>query len=104
MVNATVDNTAVSEQLTPGQSVTVPSGETWDVTIVATVYNDGFVTYTEVQKNGTNIITVSQDPSEGGPMDTVVTADVVLEDGDTISYTGNGNGTRSGCNISGYVV
>lgn len=76
MVQATVDNTPVSIGISSGQSTTVPTGETWKVTI--TGGKDA------VAINNNDLI----------PRDDHGTHDTVLVGGDTVSqenyYGGNG--------------
>lgn len=80
MVQASIDNTSVSISLGSGESTTVPTGETWRVTLAS----DG-----EFQINGTAVAPPN--------LPTVVTG------GDTIKGEDNaGSGTR--LHIGGFKV
>lgn len=96
MVNATIDNEAVSIQLSSGQSTTVPSGEVWKVQITLALadgsgnINDGAVTVNGVEFIGAKT---------GGDVQGQVAPNSVLTEGDTISLGGG-----HGASITGFVV
>jgi len=89
MVQANIDNTTVSVTLASDESVSVPAGETWRITVSPHFPEDG-----SLSVNGT---TVAQ--SGHGPIETVVT------DGDTIATnSGGAAGTNPAAHIGGWVV
>lgn len=102
MVTANVDNDRVSIVLTPGDSVTVPSGEVWDVEIgisyAASGFNGGFTG----RINGQAVLTCHHNYSKGKgiPASKVST---VVTGGDTISLQSDGFDSES-MYISGYKV
>ena len=83
----TIDNTPISEQIGASGSLSVPTGETWRVTIIARA-NCRYTLNGVSMKDGYN-----------GPPNTVPT-DTVLTGGDTIEGT-NGN---AGLHVSGWKV
>jgi len=101
MVNATVENPPVSEALSNGDSVTVPTGEVWRVT--CSLFSDNHQNASnssQLSVNGTLFLGIAGDLRQG-PINSPTT-DAVFESGDTISFnsdTGNG-----GALISGFVV
>jgi hypothetical protein len=113
MVNATVDNQAVAISLSSGQSTTVPSNETWKVTITvepgvaAADANGGSSTSTTVSINGV-VVAGSKSDSNGGTNNNggaasattsnTVPFETVLVGGETVSA--NSGGAR----IGGFVV
>lgn len=98
MVNATVDNEAISTSLSPGQSVTVPSGEIWDVTITVGFYADGFQDNVYIEINGTPVLHSFFEKQS-------TSATFVLDSGDTVACQNDtGSGTASGAHIGGYRV
>jgi len=103
MVNATVDNGPVAITLSDGQSTTVPSNETWKVTITceaASISDDH-----DILINGTKVAGGSaykrferRDELGFANATSTVPFDTVLTGGETISV--NGGGMR----IGGFVV
>jgi hypothetical protein len=93
MVNATVDNPPVSVNLDSGQSTTVPSNETWRVSIHLANRQK-----TRLEINGINeyIVGTSSAPA------TASLLDVTLTGGETIAET-QGD-FHSGIFITGFVV
>jgi len=90
MVNATVDNEAISITLAGGESTTVPSGEVWKVTISV----------------GTNFVQTlrinGKDNSYGDSASgNAVIEGIVLTGGDTLMSDGNSDGAT---HIGGFVV
>jgi len=105
MVNATVDNTPVKEVISNGSSVTVPTGETWKVTInvpPATSELDGDRDY-RVRIDGTWVggsSAQSEDASDhsSGNSTSTVPFDAVLPEGTTIGASG------SAVLVTGFVI
>jgi len=93
MVNATIDNQPVSIQLN-GTTTTVPSNETWVVTI--TVF--GGASETQFDLNGVGKMATSSNKSDA----TTIDLDMVLTGGDTIKES-RGN-SSSMVAIQGFVV
>lgn len=87
------DGNAVNEELGASESITVPAGETWVVTI--TVAHGGGSGAAGVKVNTQNVI-------EGSSSTGTKKSEMVLSDGDTI--TGFGGNTLSGVEISGWSV
>jgi hypothetical protein len=75
MAQATIDNQKISEKITNGGSVTVPTGEVWEVTIMAQSNDDN----KHLEINGTIVARVgtNHDPFFKGKF--------VLTGGDTVS-------------------
>ncbi|GGM26840.1 hypothetical protein [Haloarcula argentinensis] len=86
MVQANIDNPAVSYQIGQGDSVTVPSGEVWKLTVVFS----GGSPYFEI--NGAGVLTGSS--SAAG------SAEFVLTGGDTFGASGDGDKVH----VSGFKV
>lgn len=100
MVNANVENTPVSEVVDLNSSLTVPSGEVWDVTImVGNRERDSSSTNVQVNLNGSNIF----ESRDGGAH-----THVILTGGDTIQPENYDGGITDpqyvGIHISGFVV
>jgi len=93
MVNATVDNTPVSIVLDGGQSTTVPSNETWRVSIYTATTGGSTFTIDGIGDFETD----ANAPIKAGPL-----VDVTLVGGQTITET-TGLGT-SAVFITGFVV
>jgi len=93
MVDATVDNIPVSIQLN-GSSTTVPSNETWVVTI--TVF--GGATETQFDLNGVGKMATSGTKADASTID----LDMVLTGGDTVKENKGGNSSLIA--IQGFVV
>jgi len=93
MVNASVDNSPVSIQLN-GSSTTVPSNETWVVTI--TVF--GGATETQFDLNGVGKMATSGTKADASTID----LDMVLTGGDTVKENKGGNSSLIA--IQGFVV
>jgi len=93
MVNATVDNAPVSIVLDVGQSTTVPSNETWRVSILLTNGGGTKITIDGIGefKAGSN-----SESAQG------VYQDVTLVGGQTITEVGIDN--ENGVFITGFVV
>lgn len=91
MVNATVDNKAISITLADAETITVPTGETWKVTITV-------VSSERLMINNERIVQ-SADAS-GEP--NVESFDAVLVAGDTVSD--EGAYASGGVHIGGFVV
>lgn len=95
-VDTDVDNTAISEQLTVGDSVTVPSGETWEVFV--SNGSQAFNTHVTVNGNRVNRVQDKNDPMTHG-------LQLSVSDGDTISLTETGNDTGEGAaHIGGFKI
>jgi len=99
MVNANVDNTPVSETLADTESVTVPSGEVWDVTITTepTSASGGSSNSTLVDLNGVTVAgstasstSAGGDNSANASANSTVPFDTVLTGSDTITANGGG--------------
>lgn len=90
MVQATVDNPAVSIALGGGESTSVPSGEVWRVTI--SISNQAEVEINSVHVNPGN--------SGSGEVNTN-SFETTLTGGDTITEIGN---SGMGLHIGGFVV
>lgn len=100
MVQTNVENEPISIQLSDGESTTVPSGETWKVTISLGLEYDQYTDGVELHINGTTVSAYYNDSDgAGGPTPTV---EAVLSGGDTLKVTGGGFGC--GAHISGFVV
>jgi hypothetical protein len=82
MVNATVDNEAVSISLGKNESTTVPSGEVWKITITAGLA-DSFETSGAITINGSAIMFL--DNFDGDDQVSYAETDTVVTGGDTIS-------------------
>jgi hypothetical protein len=93
MVNATVDNTPVSIVLDGGQSTTVPSNETWKVTINISSANGG-ATGLRIDGIGTFVGKLGSGANQQ--------IDAVLTGGQTIAEIKNSTG--SAIYIAGFVV
>jgi hypothetical protein len=81
-VSSVVDNTPVSETLSAGGSVTVPTGEAWRVTITAGAGQDPANNNNVILINGNSVAAghfIGIEAENGFPVTTVVT------DGDTIT-------------------
>lgn len=99
MVNATVDNQAVSIQLDKAQSTTVPTGEIWKVNIsVCSNGDNGSTKIGKVKINGVSVLEMTTGSSLGSDSPTM---SCVLVSGDTVSTESSSNGTA---NISGFVI
>jgi len=93
MVDATVDNKPVSIVLAGGQSTTVPSNETWKVTLNISSSNG---TASILSIDGTSGF-IGRDNVQGNEQ-----IDAVLTGGQTIAETNNKSG--SAIFIAGFVV
>lgn len=108
MANATVENVPVSKQFSDSGSVTVPSGETWHVTITASVTNASDVGFTtgEVEINSVNLLNISYSANSSssgrGKGISEYQTNVVLTGGDTVSINSRDSGID--CTITGFVV
>jgi len=89
MVTASIDNTPVSVQLGNGESVTVPNGETWKVTIAA---GASYSEYVNVKINGSMLMYNTD-------YNTEIAQDIVVTAGDQITNNG-----ADGCCIQGFKV
>jgi hypothetical protein len=104
MVNATVDNAPVSVELRHNESVTVPVGEVWNVTISIAINDreDSSSGYGGVAVNNSNFLV--------GNSDGEYSVEAVLTGSDTVDfYTGSGGSQQTGggyfaAYISGFVV
>jgi hypothetical protein len=97
MTQVTVDSKAVSVKLEgDGSSVTVPSGEVWDVDMVVSgAYLSQNDVATAIEINGSQIVrTASKEPA---------TTSQVLTGGDTVAVV-SGAGDRGVIIIGGYEV
>jgi len=102
MVNATIDNVPVSIQLDNGQSTTVPSNETWKVTIsLYGTQGDSNADFDAVRINGVEVLGISGDKSNGGAVSSP-TASFVLAGGDSVRPIGTVGDEK--CAIQGFVV
>jgi len=106
MVNATVDNEAVSISLSVGESTTVPSGEVWRVTI--TIGEHGTyqeeTTYLEINNDPVMSLKIDDSSSYAQSSPSIQT---VVTGGDTISLhtnTEDTSGYDNGAHIGGFVV
>jgi hypothetical protein len=107
---STVDNKPISEQVSDGNSITVPSDEVWRVSIVgqAAATADGASATKECLINGNvaaSSVSASYDPSgstDGEPdndsASTTFPLSAVLDGGDTVSASG------TNLHIGGYEV
>lgn len=99
MVDVTINNAAKSEQLEDGQTITVPTGEIWKVTINSAGIGD---------QDGQYVVTINGTPVQGQEINADVdqaqstSGEYVVRDGDTIGFSSTI--TESGCHISGFVV
>jgi hypothetical protein len=103
MVNATVNNKGVSITLSDGQSTTVPSNETWKVTITCEPRSGGGTV--SVSIDGTTIAEANSSSNRSygdsygyASVSSTVPFDTVLVGGETVSASGGG------VRISGFVV
>jgi hypothetical protein len=103
MVNATVDNKPVAITLSDGQSTTVPSNETWKVTITCEARSNGGTV--SISIDGTTAGGVRSDSLFDrndnlgyGYADSTAPFDTVFTGGETISASGGG------VRIGGFVV
>ena len=102
MVNATIDNTPVSIQLNTGQSTTVPTNETWKVTISVFANKLGDRTsFVVFELNGKKMFGMVGN-NGGGPM-TSPSGSFVLTGGDTLKLTDTTAGNPGG-SIQGFIV
>lgn len=92
MVNATVDNKPISIVLDGGQSTTVPSNETWRVSIHLAQQ-----TGTKMRIDGVGLFHSRDDRSNNGHY-----LNITLTGGQTVSEVANND--ASGMLISGFVV
>jgi len=88
------DGDPVAETLAGGESVTVPAGETWDVTIH--IYDDSGDSTGDVEVAGQRLAKVGSSVS----LEQLQNIEIVIDSGQTIK-SGNSN-VR--VNISGYAV
>jgi len=114
MVNATVENEPVSVELDSGESTTVPTGETWRVTITAgpsAIADDStggsWTEATYVEINGVRVAGTKsmgahndfQETAAHGSASSSVPFDATVTDGDTIAASGD-----YGIYVTGFVV
>jgi len=110
MVNATVENTPITEAITSGNIIQVPNGEVWDVTITAEPSSSANKQYDSQVTDRTlveiNSVTIAGSKSQsdtnyggysGGSGDTVPFG-AVLEGGTTIGAVG-GNALVTGYKV-----
>lgn len=97
-IQDTVDNAAVSEVATPSSPTTVPTGETWIVSLSLSARGDTNNGQVEVTINGDTCYTTRADNSGDHGLEV---HNVVLEDGDTVDFSSN---PGSGCHISGFKI
>ena len=111
MVNIQIENSPLSIQLSDTESVTVPTGEVWKVTVtgrsasVARDYNDGYAYIGRYCKINGTIVASSESETQAGILrNATATAsstfpfDTVLVGGDVIKSEGGE------LNVSGFVV
>jgi hypothetical protein len=111
MTQVTIDNTAVSKQISAGNSTSVPSGTTWKVTIVgqseaeSAAGGGGNSSETACEINGVKIASSKSSTNANGADDnasataaTTFPFETVVTGGDTISAVGGG------LHIGGFVV
>lgn len=102
MVNVTIDNKPVSIQLGHGESMTVPSGEVWDVTISLSIQDSDAGSYDDVVFliDGVAVYTgTTGSNTQNNPQP----AKMLLNGGQEIQIN-TGGGSNKGAHISGYVV
>ena len=87
--NRPIDNAPVSVQLGTSESVMVPTGEQWNVSIVVGTINS---TRSQLNVNGTAILEVYD--NDNIPQMQII--DLVLTGGDTVSLSGSGIGAQIG--------
>ena len=97
MVQATVDNDVVSISLGTEETVTVPDGETWRVTLSFTP-NDRNNNEAFVRINGRNV-GFSHAVDEQSPGNATIVIETVLTSGDSVSSDRDAQG-----HIGGFVV
>ena len=100
MVHATVDNGPVSVTIEDSESVSVPDGEVWKVSITAASTQEGELF--AIQVNGTNASTVNNDGTSGDKNPS--SWETVLTEGDEISLSDIASGGTRGAHIGGFVV
>jgi hypothetical protein len=102
MVTAHIDNPTVSVHLNKGESVSVPSGETWKVTVTMSLVNDDG----EILLNGNGAFLGTQNRADGSSSHggKTVWNGVVFESGDTIKFVDPATNGPRGCYLSGFVV
>lgn len=94
--SVTVDNTPVSEEILGGGSVSVPAGETWDVTAILSNPDNGNGSDQYLSINGTRFMNCY----DGGNARMVHNAtQLIVSDGDTISTSSDGNAHLGGWKI-----
>lgn len=98
MTQVTIDNEAVSETLLPGDSVTVPSGEVWRVTLTMDLTRTlGSGNEASGKINGRTILGFSDGQRRNTQVETVLTG------GDTISFDSS-SVEKPGLHIGGFKV
>lgn len=99
-VSSSIDNTAISEQLGDSESISVPSGETWRISIssvnVASVGVSEFST--RVTINGDTAVSFAHGGAVAHQKSIIVTG------GDTIAASGENDDSTRGVHISGFVI
>jgi len=93
MPNVTVSNTPVTVELYGGESVTVPSGEVWDVTIRVSASDANATQYTWTTGGNEHIADMYQHNASWSQ---------VFKGGETIEA--HGSGTNPRISIRGYEV
>jgi hypothetical protein len=103
MVNATVDNSPVSISLINGETTTVPTGETWKVTMtMGSSQGISSKASLHIKLNSDIIMTEIRDDGGGGYNMSAQTFETVVTAGDTIKMSGDS--TDDGMHIGGFVV
>jgi hypothetical protein len=105
MTNVQIDNEPVTKSIASGNSVTVPTGEVWQVEITfgdddTNISNN---TYHYIDVNGTQVITIYTS-SNNYNNDFNAGQFLIVEGGDTIAYTSDGGATNAHARLNGFVV
>lgn len=96
MVQANIDNSPVSISLSGGESTSVPSGETWQVSIYSAPSSNSSFGSIRINGNGFSMANSGYDDDRNHRMEM---NSVVLTSGDTVS-----TGSNTSAHISGFVV
>jgi hypothetical protein len=102
MTTTNVDNQKVGVRLSVGESVTVPTGETWLVSIRLDILNADL----EIQVNGNPAFSGTVNKADGGNSYTgeMDARKLVFTGGDTIKASNPTTNNPRGAYVSGFVV